>query len=271
MKVITAFPRKVEFDKMRDALASRGLPFDVIDPSPGYSRVGCPAIALEQEVRSALASAHSGDFISSGWVEYRQTSLPVPSTPPLTFAEDVFGTASIMVLAPCIADAAKIRLIAHLSGDMGEALPYLNAEMREGCYNNDGNTFSFMDGYRMVTLYPRRISIAKADEIVDGWRMLEKIRCRINDVWTRRASIEPSYETRRKPPALEVYKRLPGTNCGQCGQKTCMAFALTLWNGNAVPSQCEPVFKGDFSSLRGALLQICEGLGLPGDGFEETI
>ncbi len=145
---------------------------------------------------------------------------------------------------------------------MSAALPYLNAEMREGCYNKDGETFTFLDGYRMVTVYPRRISIAKADEIVDGWRTLEKIRCRVNDVYARRAVIQPLYEMRKRPPALEIYKRLPGINCGACGQKTCMAFALNLSNGNAKPSQCRPIFEGEFSRLKGAYLEICSWLGV---------
>ncbi len=259
---MTAFPRASEFEKMREALTTLGLPFEIIDPSPGYSRVGCPAIAMEPETRAALASAHAEKCITAGWVEYRLSSIRIPTSPPPSFAEDIFGTASIMVIAPCIADEKKIRLVAHLSGDVGAAMPYLNTEMREGCYNADGETFTFMDGYRMITVYPRRISIAKADDIIDAWRTLEKIRCRINDTYSQRSSIEPTYEMRKKPPALEIYKRLPGTNCGICGQKTCMAFALSLWSGNAKPSQCTPIFEGDFLRLKAAFLEICSGLGV---------
>lgn len=262
MKTLAAFPTAGEFEKMRSALSAAGLPHEVIDPSPGYSRVGCPAIVLDQEHRAALAASKSGDYIASGWVEYRPSTEFVPSITPQTFTEDLFGKASIMVIAPCVADTTKLRLIAHLSGDIALALPFLNAEMRGGCYNRDGDLFTFMDGHRMITLYPRRISMAKADDIVDGWRSLEKIRCMVNDVYARRASIEPSYEMSKKPPALEIYKRLPATNCGACGQKTCMAFALTLWSGNARPSQCTPVMRGEFLHLREAFLEICAGLGI---------
>jgi ArsR family metal-binding transcriptional regulator len=181
------------------------------------------------------------------------------------FAEDVFGQATIMVLAPCIADAAKIRLIAHVRGDLTEVFPYLNAEMRQASYNKDGPNLTFMDSYRMVSLYPSRIAVAKADEIVDGWRVLEMIRRRDNDVWSRRSRIEPSYERRAKPPALEIYYRLPKTNCRACGQKTCMAFALSLWSGNAAPSQCKPVFDGEAAYLKPALVEICAGLGISHD------
>jgi ArsR family metal-binding transcriptional regulator len=120
-----------------------------------------------------------------------------------------------------------------------------------------------MDGYRMVSLYPGRITIAKADEIVDAWRTLEAIRCRVNDVWARRAEIEPSDEMRERPPALEIFKRLPRTNCRACGERTCLAFAVRVWMGELTASKCLPVFQGEFSHLKDALVEICLGLGAP--------
>jgi len=166
-----------------------------------------------------------------------------------------------VVLAPCVADLTKIRLIAHTSGNMAEAFPYMNAEMREASYNAKGPTFTFMDGYRMISMYPQRIAIAKADEIVDGWRTLEMIRCRVNDAWARRAQIEPCYEMREKPPALEIFKRLPKTNCRACGERTCLAFAVRVWMGELPASKCAPVFQGEFGHLKDALVEICMGLG----------
>ena len=268
---LATFPQKSEFDKMCARLDALALPYKIINPDPGYSLVGIPAIAMDQEVRSQLSSCTPDDFICSGWVEYRQTTLDVPVTNPPCFREDVFGTASIMVLALCVADETKIRLIAHITGDMTRVFPYLNAELRGACYNENGPMLTFMDNHRMITIYPHRITIAKADEIVDAWRTLEKIRCLSNDIYARRASIEPLYVMRKKPPALEIYKRLPGTNCRQCGQKTCMAFALTLWNGNAKPVMCKPIFTGEYSHLKDPFLEICVGLGFTSsDGFFEN-
>jgi ArsR family metal-binding transcriptional regulator len=268
---LVAFPKKSEYEKMRTRLDTISLPYEVVDLGPGYGLVGTPAIAMEQEVRSRLASNSLDDYVCSGWVEYRRAAIKIPHTVPQHFQKDIFGAASIMVVAPCIADQTKIRLIAHISSDMSEVFPYLNAEMRGACYNENGPMITFMDGYRMVTLYPQRIAIAKADEIVDGWRTLEKIRCCVNDVYARRDSIKPLYIIRKKPPALEIYKRLPGTNCGGCGQKTCMAFALTLWNGNAKPFLCKPIFEGNYTSLKDAFLEICTGIGVTADGdFPES-
>lgn len=246
---------------MRTALDARHLPYEIVSPTTGYGLVGCPAIAMESEVRSRLASDVPHDLVCSGWVEYRRTSLDVSTADPPSFQEDIFGSATIMVLAPCIADETKIRLIAHISGDMTAVFPYLNAEIHSANYNENGPMLTYMDGHRLITIYPHKIAIGKADEIVDGWRTLEKIRCLANAIYARRASIEPLYAMRKKPPALEIYKRLPKTNCGRCGQKTCMAFALTLWSGNTQPALCEPIFTAEYAQLLDAFLKICISIG----------
>jgi ArsR family metal-binding transcriptional regulator len=261
-EVMATFAEHGEFEKTKRALDELGLAGEVISPDPGYALVGAPSLAMGPEARGALAASAGVDLLCAGWVDYRPANIAVPAAPPPEFEEDAFGRAAIMVLAPCVADETKIRIVAHISGDLSEVFPYLNAEMKHASYNMHGPTFTFMEGYRMISLYPRRIAVAKADEIVDAWRVLEDIRQRVNETWARRHEIEPSYERREKPPALEIYKRLPRTNCGQCGERACLAFAVKVWQAGAAPSECSPVFGGEFGHLKDALLEICRGLGV---------
>ena len=260
--LIGTFPNRTQFEKARVALEGLSLPYQLISPEPGFGRVGVPSLVLDEDTHSALHARFGGAFTCAGWVTYRPATIRVPEQEPAGFSDDRVGQTAVMVLAPCVADPSRIRLIAHISGDLTEVFPYLNTQMGEACFNAKGPTFTFMDGHRMISLYPRRIAVAKADGIVDAWRTLEAIRCRVNDTWARRAQITPSYEMREKPPALEIFKRLPRTNCRACGELTCLAFAVKLWSGSGQPSQCRPVLAGDFSHLRPALLEICRGLGV---------
>lgn len=262
--LLTTFPVLGEFERAKARLDAESLPYRVISPEPGFGRVGVPAVVLDARVRMELTGRGSDGFVASGWVDYRPAAIAVPDEEPPAFAEDVFGRAAFMVLAPCVADSAKIRFIAHLSGDLSGVFPYLNAVMREASYNVHGPTLTFMDRHRMVSVYPSRIAVGKADEIVDGWRVMETLRRRANEVWARRAEIEPSYEMREKPPALEIFKRLPRTNCRACGELTCLAFAVKVWRGEASPAHCLPVFEGARGDLRDALTEICLGLGVSG-------
>jgi ArsR family metal-binding transcriptional regulator len=260
--LLGTFSNRAQFEKARAALAGLSLPYRLVTPAPGFERVGIPSLVLDEDTHRALYAGGADAFTCAGWVRYRPATICVPAQEPTSFCDDRFGQTAIVVLAPCVADPARIRLIAHISGDLTEVFPYLNTQMHEACFNRHGPTFTFMDGHRMISLYPRRITIAKADEIVDAWRTLEAIRCRVNETWARRAEIPPSYEMREKPPALEIFKRLPRTNCRACGELTCLAFAVKLWSGGGQVSQCQPVFAGDSAPLRPALLEICRGLGV---------
>jgi acetyl-CoA decarbonylase/synthase complex subunit gamma len=42
---------------------------------------------------------------------------------------------------------------------------------------------------------------------------------------------------------LEAYKYLPQTNCGECGEPTCMAFASKLIDRSGKPTDCPPLIK----------------------------
>jgi ArsR family metal-binding transcriptional regulator len=250
MELIVVFPHTGELEKASALLDAAGLRSTAVPPAPALvTEAGGLAIILESVPRITVA----------GWTEYRPASCHLPVR--REFAEDIFGEAAITFFGPCMADETKVRLVAHLSGDLTEVLPYLNAEMRQACYSADGPSLTFMEGYRLVTLSARRIAMGKADEIVDAWRLLEEIRVRIDETWARRTSITPSYVMRSRPPVLEIYKRLPRTNCKLCGEPTCMAFAAKLRMGEGKLSQCTPVFDGEYGHLREALVDLCTPLG----------
>jgi CO dehydrogenase/acetyl-CoA synthase gamma subunit (corrinoid Fe-S protein) len=46
---------------------------------------------------------------------------------------------------------------------------------------------------------------------------------------------------RSKAPILEVLKQLPRTNCGECGEKTCMVFATLVAQGVKEMADCPEV------------------------------
>lgn len=259
----TTFPACTEFQRTITILETTGAAYEVINPSPALALVALPALVMSREVRSTLEGM-SPNIVFSGWVDYRAATAEMPDGQEPEDGGVCFQRAAIMVLGPCVADETKIRIIAHVEGDMGPVLPYLNAIMPQASYTPAAETLTFMDGYRMIALYRQRITIAKADEIVDSWLTLERIRLLVLQTWNGRSRIEPCYETRRRPPAIEIFKRLPGTNCGLCGELTCLAFAVRVWTGEASVRLCLPVFEEDdkFSYLREALLEICAGMGI---------
>ncbi len=258
----TTCPTLEELDRAMAALDRMGIPYRRIDPTPPLTRVALPALVVDREARARLAE-YDPALIFSGWIEHRTPAARMPEGSRPETRGACFDRAAIMVLQPCVADDTKIRLTAHVRGDLGPVLPYLNAVVGTASYTPAADSLTYMNGHRMVALFRHRITIAKADEIVDGWLTLDGIRLLVEKTWAARAAIEPSYETRKRPPALEIWKRLPGTNCGVCGETTCVAFALRLWAGKTHVRRCSPVFVPEQAARREALLEMCAGLGLP--------
>jgi ArsR family metal-binding transcriptional regulator len=261
MLMIMAFPRLDEFHTAKMKLDELNLSYQIIYPPLGYENIAVPAIVFEQEVYAELIKSCGGTFVFSGCVDYNEPLNPIEENQEDSFA-DVFGKAYIMVLTPCVADETKIRIIAHLSEDMSKLLPYLNTYMQTASYNDDTQSLTFMEQHRLITIYKNRIAIARADDITDAWRMIAKIRSLINTVNQQIDSMQPTYEMRKKPPALEIYNHLPKINCGQCQQKTCMAFAFALHSGKANPFACKPIFEGDYKQLTDAFMEICSKIGM---------
>ncbi len=52
---------------------------------------------------------------------------------------------------------------------------------------------------------------------------------------------------------LEIYKRLPKTNCGECPQKTCMAFAIYIKTNPEELDKCKHVDSSKLAEIRGLL------------------
>lgn len=263
MDVLTTFADRREFWRATALLDGAGIGYAVLSPDPGYALVGCPAVVLDEAARAAFLEVGGADLMSVGWVDYRAPARSVPAVDPRVFADDVLGRVVIVVLAPCVAEPDRLRLIAHLGRDVSEALPYVNAELLQASYVASLPVLTYMDDRRLVSVFRDRIAVAKATDIVDAWATLEDVRVLVNDVWERRAQITPSFELRQRPSALEIYKRLPGTNCKKCGQATCMTFAWAVWRGEAEPRHCTPVFEGERGELKDALLAVCAGLGIP--------
>jgi ArsR family metal-binding transcriptional regulator len=80
----------------------------------------------------------------------------------------------------------------------------------------------------LLTFYPDKVMITQVKDTAEGLELLEAVRDLLNQCWARRDTIQPVTAARRAPRPLDVWALLPQTNCKQCGEATCMAFAFAL-------------------------------------------
>lgn len=57
----------------------------------------------------------------------------------------------------------------------------------------------------------------------------------------------------REISPIDVYKLLPRTNCGECHEANCMAYATRLVNGELVLADCPPLHTAEYRTARGKL------------------
>lgn len=164
---------------------------------------------------------------------------------------------------PCFADETKIRLIARIPVDVSGLLPYLNALLANATYVPERPALTFTKGPRLVTVYPRRVTIAKADDIPDAEETLAWLAERLNYVHEHLGDIEPVYEKKVKIKPLDIYGLLPRTNCRECGERSCLAFALLLLQEKHVLSDCGPLNREErYTDKLGRLREVLDALGL---------
>ncbi len=168
---------------------------------------------------------------------------------------------TITHVLPCLADRARIRFHAEPSADLEHILPYLNTAMQGAIYNHEARALTFTKGERIISIFARRVTGSKADDVEDARALLEWLRDLINDTWARRDEITPSYERRQRLTAVAIYKLLPGTNCRRCGVPTCLAFAVELTSERASVMRCDPLFEPESSEKRELLLNLLRDAG----------
>ncbi len=143
------------------------------------------------------------------------------------------------ILRPkCNPSFTSVHCVARLNEDVGEVLPYLNAVLGGTQYCSDPPEVMFHHHGKIIKVGSREIAINALEDEQEADRILEWLKKEINQAWEKRASITPCYTGRTKPVLLEILKLLPKTNCKQCGQPTCMAFAARVMEGGRGPEHC---------------------------------
>jgi ArsR family metal-binding transcriptional regulator len=150
----------------------------------------------------------------------------------------------------CNPSFQSLHCIAELDQDVGEVLPYLNAELGGFEYFKDPPAVTFRTQGKIITVHPRRIAVNALKDEEEAEKILQWLKSEINETWEKRGGIEPSYEGMPKPKVLEILKLLPKTNCRRCGEPTCMVFAVRVAEGVKGDEDCPPMLEEKRETLR---------------------
>lgn len=146
-----------------------------------------------------------------------------------------------IVRPECNSTFQSLHCHAHLVEDIGEVVPYLNAVFGGVGFVKNPPSVTLQAHGRLITVHSRKISINALRDKEEALRIVQWLQREINEVWERRGEITPQYSIPEKPQPIEVLKLLPKTNCGECGQPTCLVFSTLVVQGVKSGDDCPPL------------------------------
>ena len=142
---------------------------------------------------------------------------------------------------PCLAEPGKIIVIGKPDRPLDEVIPYLATLPGVIAYNPETLTLTFRRQPGFLTLYSDKVYITQIKDAEAGLEVLNALKDAINATWEHRDELTAVTTARRAPRHLDVYSLLPQTNCKQCGEATCLAFAVLLIQQKCALAECLPL------------------------------
>jgi ArsR family metal-binding transcriptional regulator len=154
-----------------------------------------------------------------------------------------------------------VNAIADLSEDISEVLPYLNTVLKGIQYNEVEKILVVKKGGRLITFRPRQIALTKLEDENEARVVMEELKQILNGTYANREQLKPTHTSRSIPRPLDIFKLLPGKNCKECGEPTCLAFAVKLVGQEIDIMKCLPLFTKEYQEKQTVLLEILNAVG----------
>lgn len=142
---------------------------------------------------------------------------------------------------PCLAEPGKIIVVGAPSRPLDEVLPYMATLPSIVAWNPQTPTLTFRRPRGLMTLHRDKVNITQVEDAAEGLELLDALKDAINAVWARRATLVAVTTQKRASRHLDIWTLLPRTNCGQCGEATCLAFAVGLLQQKRELAECLPL------------------------------
>lgn len=163
-----------------------------------------------------------------------------------------------LVNIECMPTSTKFNAIIDIEVDIGDLLPYLATVIRGCTYVHGTGELNYMDKGHIIAIRPRQITVTALRDEKEARQVCEDLKNMINEVYERRESISPTLRKQARLDPLTVYRELPQTNCGECGEATCMAFAARVVSRELSVGLCSQLLDKEYESKRQRLWGMLE-------------
>ena len=163
-----------------------------------------------------------------------------------------------LVNIECMPTSTKFNAIVDLEVDIEDLLPYLATVIRGCTYIHGMGELNYMDKGHIIAIKSGKITVTALADEAEARQVCEELRNTINQVDKQRESITPTLRKHARLDPLAVYRELPRTNCGECGEATCMAFAARVVSRELTANGCKILLEKEYTRQRDRLYQMLE-------------
>jgi len=114
---------------------------------------------------------------------------------------------------------------------------------------------TFRRPHGFMTLYSDKVYITQVVDSTEGLQLFDALKEAVNAVWEKRAELIAVTAKKRAPRHLDIWELLPRTNCGQCDEATCLAFAVAVIQQKRSFTECPPLQSDSSFADRKATLE----------------
>jgi ArsR family metal-binding transcriptional regulator len=138
---------------------------------------------------------------------------------------------------PCIADSSKLRVTANMAPPLGGALKILEPIFPKGNYSTAKDSLIIKSGEIIITIFGSgKVSMRMVKNKDEAREELENLKNIINKTISK--GVVPAPREKINVRLMDIYKYLPQTNCGRCGEQGCYSFAIKLMAGQITLEKC---------------------------------
>ncbi len=159
-------------------------------------------------------------------------------------------------LLPCIADSSKFRVIANIAPPLGGTLKVLEPLFPRGKYSDKIGALIIQKGDIITTIYGTgKVTMTMIKSEGEAKESLQNLKNTINEAIAKGVVPAPREKVRVEP--MEIYKYLPQTNCGKCGEQSCYTFAIKLMGGEVTLDKCTSLKEPEYTTNLEQLQVLC--------------
>ena len=169
----------------------------------------------------------------------------------MTYLESITLTKTL----PCLVEPGRCIVIGKPAQTLGAVLPYLATLPGVIAWNPETSTLTFRRPHGFMTLYTDNVTITQVVDTAEGLELFAALKDAINTVWEKRDELTAVTAKKRAPRHLDIWELLPRTNCGQCEEATCLAFAVAVVQQKRLLTECPPLQSDSSFADRKATLE----------------